>query len=106
MRQQRVLAAIKAKVSGWETISQGLALADALKDHLHTNLPVLDLGMLAGHMTPDRRVELGEDQILEATTNTIGQYVLVVIGRSSPSDYEPLHDWLDQRLTETDSAAH
>jgi polyisoprenyl-teichoic acid--peptidoglycan teichoic acid transferase len=98
VRQQRVLSAIKAKVSGWEAVSQGLALADALKGHLHTNLPVLDLGMLAGHMTPDRRIELGEDQILEATTNTIGQYVLVVIGRSGPTDYEPLHEFVADAL--------
>ena len=98
VRQQRVLTAIKAKVSGWQTISQGLALADALKGHLHTNLPVLDLGMLAGHMTPDRRIELAEDQILEATTNTIGQYVLVVIGRNGPTDYEPLHDFIADAL--------
>ena len=98
VRQQRVLAAIKAKVSGWQTISQGLALADALKGHLHTNLPVLDLGMLAGHMTPDRRIELSEDQILEATTNTIGQYVLVVIGRNGPTDYEPLHEFIADAL--------
>lgn len=94
VRQQRVLTAIKAKVSGWEAVSQGLALADALKGHLHTNLPVLDLGMLAGHMTPDRRIELAEDQIVQATTNTIGQYVLVVIGRDGPTDYEPLHDFI------------
>jgi LCP family protein required for cell wall assembly len=98
VRQQRVLAAIKAKVAGWQTVSKGLALADALKGHLHTNLPVLDLGMLAGHMTPDRRIELGEDQILEATTNTIGQYVLVVIGRTSPTDYKPLHEFVADAL--------
>ena len=98
VRQQRVLAAIKAKVSGWQTISQGLALADALKGHLHTNLPVLDLGMLASHITPDRRIELSEDQILQATTNTIGQYVLVVIGRDTPTDYRPLHEFIADAL--------
>jgi LCP family protein required for cell wall assembly len=99
VRQQRVLTAIKAKVSGWETLSTGLALADALRGHLHTNLPVLDLGMLAGHITPDRRIELAEDQILEATTNTIGQYVLVVIGRGSSTDYGPLHDYVERALS-------
>jgi hypothetical protein len=54
--------------------------------------------MLAGHMTPDRRIELSEDQILEATTNTIGQYVLVVIGRTSPTDYKPLHEFVADAL--------
>ena len=99
-RQQRVLSAIRAKVSGWQTASTGLALADALSGHMHTNLPVLDLALLAGKLTPDRRIELGEGQIVEATTNTIGQYVLVVIGRSSPTDYRPLHSWLADRLAE------
>jgi LCP family protein required for cell wall assembly len=105
VRQQRVLSAIKAEVSGWDTLSKGLALADALRGHMHTNLPVLDLGMLAGELTPDRRVELREGEILEATTNTIGQYVLVVIGRDAPDDYGPLHRWLDQRLSEAASQA-
>jgi hypothetical protein len=54
--------------------------------------------MLAGHMTPDRRIELAEDQILEATTNTIGQYVLVVIGRAGPTDYEPLHEYVGRAV--------
>jgi polyisoprenyl-teichoic acid--peptidoglycan teichoic acid transferase len=98
VRQQRVLSAIKDEVTGWEVVSKGLSLADALDGHMHTNLPVLDLGVLAGRMTPDRRIELGEEVILEATTNTIGQYVLVVIGRSSPTDYEPLHEWLEDEL--------
>jgi hypothetical protein len=30
---------------------------------------------------------------------------VVVMGRDGPTDYQPLHDWLDDRLTETDSAA-
>ena len=100
-RQQRVLGAIKAKVSGWESLTTGLALADALAGRLRTNLPVLDLGMLAGKLTPDRRVELAEGTILEATTNTIGQYVLVVMGRASPTDYRPLHEWLAAQLAAT-----
>ena len=39
---------------------------------------------------PDRRIELAEDDILKAASTTDGQYVLVVIGRTGPSDYEPL----------------
>lgn len=106
VRQQRVLSAIKAEVSGWDTLSKGLDLADALRGHMHTNLPVLDLGMLAGAMTPDRRIELAEGEILEATTNTIGQYVLVVIGRDAPDDYEPLHEFVrDAVRSATASAA-
>lgn len=100
VRQQRVLAAIKATLEGWDAFSRGLGLADALADHMRTNLSVFDLGVLAGELTPDRRLELAEGQILEATTNTIGQYVLVVIGREDPSDYEPLHEWLTDELAE------
>ena len=98
VRQQRVLAAIKAEVSGWQTVSKGLAVADALDGHLHTNMAVVDLAMLAGELTPDRRVELSEGTILEATTNTIGQYVLVVIGRRSATDYQPLHEYVADAL--------
>ncbi len=98
VRQQRVLAAIKAEVSGWQTISKGLALAEELDGHLHTNLAVVDLTMLAGELTPDRRVELSEGTVLEATTNTIGQYVLVVIGRRSATDYLPLREYVADAL--------
>jgi LCP family protein required for cell wall assembly len=100
VRQQRVLAAIKAEIGGWDTLSKGLSLADSLRGHLHTNLAVLDIGMLAGSLTPDRRIELPEGEILEATTNTIGQYVLVVMGRNGPTDYAPLHEWIRAELTE------
>ena len=98
IRQQRVLSAIRNEVAGWQTLSRGMALADSLAGHLHTNLSVFDLAMLAGRLTPDRRVELRENEILEATTNTIGQYVLVVIGRTSPTDYRPLHEYIVQQL--------
>lgn len=98
IRQQRVLTAIKAALEGWDALPRGLALADALAGHMRTNLSVLDLGALAGDLTPDRRLELAEGEILEATTNSIGQYVLVVIGRDDPTDYEPLHVWLADQL--------
>ena len=98
VRQQRVLSAIRAQVTGWQTLPKGLALADSLSGHLHTNLPVFDLAMLGGKLTPDRRLELSEGVALEATTNTIGQYVLVVIGRTGPSDYRPLHQYLATQL--------
>ncbi len=98
VRQQRVLSALKSEVAGWQTLPKGLALADALGEHMHTNLPVIDLAMLADKLTPDRRVELQEGVILQATTNTIGQYVLVPIGQRSSDDYRPMHDWLADAL--------
>jgi LCP family protein required for cell wall assembly len=97
-RQQRVLQAIRDEVSGWQTVEKGLALADALASHLHTDLSVIDLGMLATKMGVDRRVELKEDEILQSTVNTIGQYVLVVIGQRSTTDYQPLHEYIAGQL--------
>jgi len=98
VRQQRVLQAIRAEVTGWQTLPKGLALTDALDGHLRTNLSVYDLAMLAGKIEPDRRIELREDVIVRASMNTIGQYILVVIGQSSPSDYEPLHEYIADAL--------
>ncbi len=98
VRQQRVLQAIRAQVTGWQTVSKGLALAESLAGHLDTNLSVIDLGMLGGKLDVDRRIELREGEILEATTNTIGQYVLVVSGRRSSDDYAPLHAFLTTAL--------
>ncbi len=94
VRQQRVLQAIKAEVSGWQTLPRGMAVAESLTGHLRTNLPVLDLAMLADELDVDNRLELAEDVILDATVNTIGQYVLVVIGQSSTTDYSPLHEFI------------
>jgi len=98
VRQQHVLQAIRAQVTGWQTVSKGLALAESLAGHLDTNLSVIDLGMLGGKLDVDRRIELREGEILEATTNTIGQYVLVVSGRRSSDDYAPLHAFLTTAL--------
>ena len=36
--------------------------------------------------------------MLEATTNTLGQYILVVIGRASSTDYGPLQRYLATEL--------
>jgi hypothetical protein len=55
--------------------------------------------MLAGKLDVDRRIELTEDVILQASVNSIGQYVLVVIGRSTPSDYTPLHEYIEEQLS-------
>jgi polyisoprenyl-teichoic acid--peptidoglycan teichoic acid transferase len=100
VRQQRVLQGIRAEMTGVRTITNGLRLSEALEGHLHTNLSVWDLAMLAGKLDVDRRIELTEDVILQASINSIGQYVLVVIGRSTPSDYTPLHEYIEGRLTE------
>ncbi len=51
VRQQQILTALRAKLgSGLGTLGPGLALMDALKGHLHTDLSALDLAMLSGHL--------------------------------------------------------
>jgi len=94
-RQQRVMHAIRDKVAGWQTVPRGLAALDALEGHLHTNLPVLDLAMLFGKLDADHRIEL--DELLQPTTNTLGQFIFVVAGASSSSDYSLLHAYIEEQ---------
>jgi anionic cell wall polymer biosynthesis LytR-Cps2A-Psr (LCP) family protein len=98
VRQQRVLEAVRREISGFETLPKGLAVSQALEGHLRTNMSVADLAILAGKLDPDRRIDLPEDVILQASTNSIGQYILVVIGQVSPTDYAPLHAFIDAEL--------
>ncbi len=100
VRQQRVLQAIRAEVTGWQTLPRGLAVADSLASHLRTNLSVFDLAMLAGKLDVDRRIEMREGEILQASTNTIGQYILVVIGQEASDDYAPLHTFVSAAIEE------
>jgi polyisoprenyl-teichoic acid--peptidoglycan teichoic acid transferase len=99
VRQQRVLQAIRGEMTGWLALPKGLAISTALEGHMHTDLSVWDLGMLAGKLDVDQRVELPEDVIIRATTNSIGQYVLVVIGQASSTDYSPLHAYIAEELS-------
>ena len=100
VRQQRVLGALRDKLGdgGIGSLGPGLAMMDALDGRMKTNLSAFDLFLLSSHLRPDRRLELKEGRILEATSNTIGQYILVVVGRDSGSDYRPLHNYLRRQL--------
>jgi anionic cell wall polymer biosynthesis LytR-Cps2A-Psr (LCP) family protein len=100
IRQQRVLAALRSKLGDGlpGSIGPGLALMDALSTHMATDLSAIDLALLSGHLSPDRRVEMKEGVILQATTTTDGRYVLVVIGRATGADYSPLHAFLAAEL--------
>jgi hypothetical protein len=101
VRQQRVLAALRAKLGGGlGSLGPGLAIMDALKGLMATDLSAIDLYMLSGHLNPDRRIELTEGVILEATSNSIGQYILVVIGRANGSDYAPLQAYIQTQLAQ------
>ena len=105
VRQQRVLAALRGKLGGGGlgALGPGLRIMDALTgtpDHplMATDLSAIDLFLLSGHLGADRRIELTEGVILEATSNSIGQYILVVIGRVSGSDYAPLQAYIQAEL--------
>ena len=100
IRQGQVLAALRGKLGGGGigSLGPGLRLMDAMEGGLKTNLSAIDLFLLSSHIGSDRRIELSEGIILQATTNTIGQYVLVVMGQMSPSDYAPLHRYIADEL--------
>jgi LCP family protein required for cell wall assembly len=100
VRQQRILGALKGKLGsgGIGSLGPGLALMDAMAGRLKTDLSAIDLALLSGHLNADRRIELKEDVILQAARNSAGQYILVVIGRQSATDYQPLRDWLAEQL--------
>jgi LCP family protein required for cell wall assembly len=99
VRQQRVMAALRAELgNGLTAVRRASALMGVLDDHLRTNLSAIDLYLLSGHLTSDRRVELREDVVVYATTNSIGQYILVVGGQEFYGDYAPLHEYLREAL--------
>jgi len=100
VRQQRVLSSLRSKLGdgGVASIGPGLRMMDALAGRMLTDLSAIDLFLLSGHLNPDRRIEMTEGVILEATSNTIGQYILVVIGRASSTDYAPLHEFVRAEL--------
>jgi LCP family protein required for cell wall assembly len=102
VRQQRILGALKGKLGagGLGSLGPGLSLMDALAGRLKTDLSAVDLFLLSSHLNADRRIELQEDVFLQAARSSAGQYILVVIGRQSTTDYQPLHDWLAERLAE------
>ena len=100
VRQARVLNALRDKLGpgGFGSIGPGLAMMDALAGRMKTDLSAFDLFLLSSYLDPDRRIELKEGRILEATSNTIGQYILVVVGRADAADYTPLHNYLRRQL--------
>ena len=73
-------------------------MMDALDGRMRTDLSALDLFLLSGHLSIDRRLEMKEGEQLLATTNTIGQYILIPIGQTSSTDYEPIRSWLRAEL--------
>jgi hypothetical protein len=59
----------------------------------------IDLFFLSSHLASDRRVEFSEGLVLTATTNTIGQYILIPVDWSGPGDYGGLRSYLARELS-------
>ena len=100
VRQARILSALRTKIGegGIGAIVPGLGLMDAMEQRVRTDLSAIDLFLLSSHIASDRRVELTEDVALTATTNTIGQYILVPFGWTGPGDYGRLRAYLATEL--------
>jgi len=73
---------------------------DAMEGRVRTDLSVIDLYLLSGRLSADRRLELSEGPVLTATTNTIGQYILIPTGWTGPGDYGGLQAYLADGLAQ------
>jgi LCP family protein required for cell wall assembly len=102
VRQARIISALRGSLGdgGIGAIGPGLGLMDAMEGRVRTDLSVIDLFLLSGHLDSDRRLELTEGPVLTATRNTIGQYILVPTGWTGPGAYGPLHAYLEAGLAE------
>jgi polyisoprenyl-teichoic acid--peptidoglycan teichoic acid transferase len=100
VRQQRVITAIRAKMGsgGFGSLGPSLAMMDALKGHMKTDLSAIDLFLLSGHLHTDRRLELKEGVVLQAGRNDAGSYILFPVGAKTLGDYAPLQRFLATEL--------
>jgi len=96
VRQARVLSALRSKLGsgGIGSILPGLGLMDAMEGRVRTDLSVIDLALLSSHLSSDRRVEVTDSTILTATTNTIGQYILIPVDWTGPGAYGGLRAFI------------
>jgi polyisoprenyl-teichoic acid--peptidoglycan teichoic acid transferase len=99
-RQARILGALRAELGagGIGSIPASLGLMDAMERRVRTDLSAIDLFLLSSHLSSDRQVVLAEDVALTATTNTIGQYILIPLGWTGAGDYAGLHTYLAAEL--------
>jgi LCP family protein required for cell wall assembly len=101
VRQARIFAALRSKLGdgGVGSILPGLGLMDAMEGRVRTDLSALDLFFLSSHLASERRVEFSEGPVLTATTNTIGQFILIPVDWSGPGDYGGLQSYLARELS-------
>ena len=102
VRQARIIAALRGTIGdgGIGAIVPGLRLMDAMEGRVRTDMSVIDLFLLSSHLSSDRRVELTEGPVLTATTNTIGQYILIPTGWTGPGDYGTIRTYLETELAQ------
>jgi polyisoprenyl-teichoic acid--peptidoglycan teichoic acid transferase len=102
VRQARILSALRTRLGdgGIGALLPGLALMDAMEGRVRTDLSAVDLFLLSGHLSSDRRLELTEGPVLTATTNTIGQYILVPTDWTGPGSYGGLRSFISESLAE------
>ncbi len=102
VRQARIISALRAKLGegGVGSLMPGLQLMDAMEGRVRTDMSVIDLFLLSSHLSSDRRVELLEGPVLTATTNTLGQYILIPTGWTGPGDYSTIHSYLETELAQ------
>jgi LCP family protein required for cell wall assembly len=102
VRQARIIAALRGTIgeAGIGSIGPGLGVMDAMEGRVRTDLSVIDLFLLSSHLSSDRRVELTEGPVLTATTNTIGQYILIPTGWTGPGDYGVIRTHLETELAQ------
>ncbi len=100
VRQARIFSALRRELGsgGIASLGPGLSLMDAMEGRVRTDLSAIDLFFLSSHLSSDRRVELSEDVVLTATTNSIGQYILLPVGWTGPGDYGRLKSYLAAEL--------
>jgi LCP family protein required for cell wall assembly len=101
VRQARILSALRSKLGdgGISSIIPGLRLMDAMEGRVRTDLSAIDLFLLSSHLSSDRRIELSEGPVLTATTNTLGQYILIPADWSGPGDYGGLRSYLTREMS-------
>jgi len=102
VRQARIINSLRGSLGdgGLGAIGPGLGLMDAMEGRVRTDLSVIDLFLLSGHLGSDRRLELTEGPVLTATRNTSGQYILIPTGWTGPGAYGPIHEYLADGLAE------
>lgn len=107
VRQARILSALRSKLGqgGIGALIPGLGLMDAMEGRIRTDLSAIDLFLLSSHLSSDRRLELTEGPVLTATTNTIGQYILVPTGWTGPGSYGGLQAYIADGLAQPIDAA-